>query len=53
MNRRRKIVIVSDKMQRGYRYALTAPMGRNFDLNFAQSSRRRKCSHLAYSAGGT
>lgn len=34
MNRRRKIVIVSDKMQRGYRYALTAPVGRNFDPEF-------------------
>jgi hypothetical protein len=29
-----KIVIVIDKMQRGYRYALSAPMGRNFDPEF-------------------
>ena len=28
---RLKIVRVNDKMQRGYRYALTAPIGRNFD----------------------
>ena len=31
---RRKIVTVNDKMQRGYRYALTAPPGRNFDPEF-------------------
>ena len=29
-----KIVRVSDKMQRGYGYALTAPRGRNFDPEF-------------------
>jgi hypothetical protein len=34
MGRRRKIVTVSDKMQRGYRYALVAPIGRNFDPEF-------------------
>src|SRR5262249_35638624 len=34
MVRRQKIVSVNDKMQRGYRYALTAPMGRNFDPQF-------------------
>ena len=34
MLRRQKIVSVNDKMQRGYRYALTAPMGRNFDPRF-------------------
>ena len=31
----RRIVIVSDKMQRGYRYVLSAPAGRNFDPNHA------------------
>jgi hypothetical protein len=30
----RRIVSVSDKMQRRYRYSLTAPMGRNFDPEF-------------------
>jgi hypothetical protein len=34
MSRQRKIVAVSDKMQRGYRYALVAPVGRNFDPEF-------------------
>lgn len=28
---RRRIVIVSDKMQRGYRYVLSALAGRDFD----------------------
>lgn len=30
----RKIVEVNDKMQQGYRYALTEPMGRNFRPDF-------------------
>ncbi|WP_119269507.1 hypothetical protein [Taklimakanibacter deserti] len=30
----RRIVIVNDKMQHGYRYALTASPGRNFDPEF-------------------
>jgi hypothetical protein len=31
---RTRTVTVHDKMQRGYRYALTAPAGRNFDPEF-------------------
>jgi hypothetical protein len=34
MARQLKIVHVNDKMQRGYRYALTVPIGRNFDPEF-------------------
>ncbi len=34
MVKRQKIVRVNDKMQRGYRYVLTASMGRNFDPQF-------------------
>src|SRR5215831_15886199 len=34
MPRRSRIVRVHDKMQRGYGYALTAPMGRNFHPEF-------------------
>jgi hypothetical protein len=34
MRQRPLVVIVKDKMQRGYRYALTAPAGRNFDPAF-------------------
>ena len=30
----KRLVIVSDKMQQGYRYALSAPAGRNFDPEF-------------------
>jgi hypothetical protein len=29
-----KTVVVNDKMQRGYRYTLSAPMGRNFHKDF-------------------
>jgi len=31
---KRKIVVVNDRMQRGYRYELAAPTGRNFDPAF-------------------
>ena len=34
MVKRLKTVTVNDKMQCGYRYILTAPMGRNFDSEF-------------------
>jgi hypothetical protein len=30
----RRTVVVNDKMQKGYRYTLTAPTGRNFDSEF-------------------
>lgn len=29
-----RLVVVNDKMQRGYRYRLTEPVGRNFDPGF-------------------
>jgi hypothetical protein len=31
---RKRTIVVNDKMQRGYRYALTAPTGRTFDSGF-------------------
>lgn len=34
MTKKAKTVTVSDKMQRGYKYALTAPVGRSFDPEF-------------------
>src|SRR6185503_10550585 len=34
MGRRTKVVTVNDRMQRGYRYALSAPVGRSFDPGF-------------------
>jgi hypothetical protein len=30
----RRVVIVNDKMQQGYRYELSAPAGRDFDSQF-------------------
>lgn len=30
----KRIIIVNDRMQKGYRYALVEPEGRNFDLEF-------------------
>jgi hypothetical protein len=29
-----RTILVNDRMQQGYRYALTAPLGRNFDPDF-------------------
>ena len=34
---RRRIITVNDRMQRGYRYELVAPIGRGFDLNSSRS----------------
>ena len=34
MGKRRRKIIVNDKMQRGYEYILTEPTGRNFDAGF-------------------
>jgi hypothetical protein len=34
MAKRSRIVVVNDRMQRGYGYALTAPLGRRFDADF-------------------
>lgn len=34
MASRRKVVVVSNKMQRGYRYELSEPLGRNFHPDF-------------------
>ena len=34
MSRGARIVVVNDRMQRGYRYVLSAPMGEDFDPDF-------------------
>ncbi len=34
MTQKTKIITVNDKMQRGYKYELTEPMGKNFDPDF-------------------
>jgi hypothetical protein len=31
---RKRTIVVNDRMQKGYRYTLTAPAGRNFDAEF-------------------
>lgn len=31
---RKKLVVVNDRMQRGYRYLLSAPIGRSFEPDF-------------------
>lgn len=34
MNMKCKVIVVNDKMQKGYRYKLAEPMGKNFDSDF-------------------
>ena len=46
----RRIVTVNDRMQQGYRYALTAPAGRGFDPEFRPDLTPKKCSNSASSA---
>ena len=48
---RRKIVIVRDRMQRNYRYALTAPMGGDFDPQFAPELTPRQMLELGVFGG--
>ena len=40
----RRVVIVNDKMQQGYRYELSASVGRDFDPQFRPDLTRSKCS---------
>jgi hypothetical protein len=39
----RKRIVVVDKMQHGYRYALTDPTGRNFDHEFRPGKYMTDC----------
>ena len=51
---RERIVTVNDRMQRGYRYALTAPAGRNFDPGVqAAAHAGARCFGSACSAAST
>jgi hypothetical protein len=48
---RKRIVTVHDKMQRGYRYALTAPVGRGFDSEFTPELTPRQMLRLGVFGG--
>jgi hypothetical protein len=47
----RRIVVVNDRMQRGYRYALTAPAGRGFAAGFAPELTPRQMLRLGVFCG--
>jgi hypothetical protein len=47
----RDIVVVHDKMQHGYRYALTAPAGRQFDPEFEPQLTPRELLELGVFGG--
>ena len=47
----RKVVTVNDKMQRGYRYVLVAPSGRNFDPEFRPELTPKKMLELGVFCG--
>ena len=46
-----RVVIVNDRMQRGYRYALTAAAGRDFDRAFAPELTPRQMLELGVFCG--
>ena len=48
---RKKVFTVRDKMQRGYRYRLTAPVGRSFDPEFKPELTPKKMLQLGVFAG--
>ena len=48
---RPKVVLVNDKMQQGYRYALTAPPGRDFDPEFTPDLTPRQMLALGIFGG--
>jgi hypothetical protein len=47
----RRVVIVNDRMQRDYRYELTAPIGRNFDPEFRPELTPRQMLELGVFGG--
>jgi hypothetical protein len=48
---RKRIITVNDKMQRGYRYELTAPSGRGFDPEFTPELTPREMLRLGVFGG--
>ena len=47
----RRVVIVNDRMQRGYRYELIAPVGRDFDPEFTPDLTPRQMLELGVFGG--
>src|SRR5208337_3492817 len=47
----RRIIVVNDKMQKGYRYARSAPVGRNFDPEFMPDLTPRQMLRLGVFCG--
>jgi hypothetical protein len=47
-----RTILVNDKMQKGYRYALTEPAGRNFDPEFRPELTPKEMLQLGSSAAG-
>jgi hypothetical protein len=48
---RKRTVVVNDKMQKGYRYELSAPAGRNFDPEFKPELTPREMLRLGVFCG--
>lgn len=48
---RKRTIVVNDRMQRGYRYHLTEPAGRNFDPDFTPELTPRQMLHLGVFGG--
>ena len=46
-----KTVVVKDKMQKGYRYQLTAPVGKKFDPRFKPELRPKEMLRLGIFGG--
>jgi len=47
----RRVVIVNDKMQQGYRYELSAPVGRDFDPQFRPDLTPKQMLELGATCG--
>jgi len=48
---KKKIILVNNKMQKGYRYVLTEPMGKNFDKEFKPDLSPREMLELGVFGG--